>query len=335
MPMGKYYEADGENDRGYYHEERGRDKDRFAVEVHVLEYTSETGTLNATPYSMTNIRPHPHHFVPNEVKRTNFIPHHYHSQLEFCYCNKGEGDIFINGEPHHLRSGDIAVINPYEMHFSSENHCIDNRQVGNISYICLLVDPDYFRVPKNLIWQLRFEPISSGARRLRTAVTSPDRGSGEIHRIMSEMYDRLKASPETWDLTAASAMFSLFEIFYRYGYTEERSSASPRECRDGFIEMMTEYVGKNYSKKLTLASAAAEAGYNPKYFCRLFKRIFGVSFIDYLTEYRIAKARELLCEHRYSVTQISEMTGFGNSSYFTLTFRKATGYAPTEYAARY
>lgn len=330
MPDNRYNEENGRNDRDYFHEERGRDIDRFPIEVHVLEYSAEDGTLNVSPYSLTYIKSHPHHFVPNEIKKTNFIAHHYHSQLEFCYCREGEGDIFVNGEPHHLKSGDITVINPYEMHFSAEAH-----PCGDISYICLLVDPDYFRVPKNLMWQLRFEPISAGAIKLRTVVTSDDGGSTEIRRAMSELYDKLRTSPDTWDLSAASAMFSLFEIYCRFGYTEKKTSVSQRESRDEFIEMMTKYVSRNYSKKLTLASAAAEAGYNPKYFCRLFKRVFGVSFIDYLTEYRITKARELLCEHRYSVTQISEMTGFGNSSYFTLTFRKATGYAPTEYAARY
>lgn len=70
---------------------------------------------------------------------------------------------------------------------------------------------------------------------------------------------------------------------------------------------------------------------NSSYFSMLFKKAFGVNFVDYLTELRINAARELLSDPFLSAAEIANMVGYESPNYFARVFKKVTGMTPTEY----
>jgi AraC family transcriptional regulator len=67
------------------------------------------------------------------------------------------------------------------------------------------------------------------------------------------------------------------------------------------------------------------------YFSRAFRRSFGMPAHRYHISRRIERAKILLAEPAPSVTDIGFALGFGQTSSFTYTFRKATGMTPTAY----
>jgi AraC-like DNA-binding protein len=70
----------------------------------------------------------------------------------------------------------------------------------------------------------------------------------------------------------------------------------------------------------------------PQYLARLFRRFLGCSPYEYLTNYRINRARELLVSNpRLEVQQIARQTGFSDTSHFIAMFKKATGVTPLEF----
>ena len=70
---------------------------------------------------------------------------------------------------------------------------------------------------------------------------------------------------------------------------------------------------------------------NPSYFSMLFKKNFGVNFVDYVTELRINASKELLKDPFLSATEIANAVGYESLNYYTRVFRKTTGTTPTEY----
>jgi len=56
-----------------------------------------------------------------------------------------------------------------------------------------------------------------------------------------------------------------------------------------------------------------------------------MTFVEYLTRVRIERARELLASQDLRSYEIAEQVGFRDAHYFSLTFKKQTGYSPTEY----
>ncbi len=67
------------------------------------------------------------------------------------------------------------------------------------------------------------------------------------------------------------------------------------------------------------------------YFSRLFKRVMGRTFVDFLTERRVAEAQNLLHMTALPVGEIAARVGYARQSYFTKRFRQCTGMTPRDY----
>ena len=91
-------------------------------------------------------------------------------------------------------------------------------------------------------------------------------------------------------------------------------------------------VEKSYANcDMSLAWLAEKYQVNTAYLGRIFRKECGTSFTDYLNEYRVQKAKELLQNIALKGQDVAEQTGFVNYNYFYITFKKITGKTPTEF----
>ncbi len=98
------------------------------------------------------------------------------------------------------------------------------------------------------------------------------------------------------------------------------------------IDGIIKYIHENYANpKISLTWFANNAYVNPSYLGQRFRQRTGLKFTDYLNQYRIVKACELLLEDQYLTYEISEKVGFGNATYFYRVFKKVTGYGTEEF----
>lgn len=101
----------------------------------------------------------------------------------------------------------------------------------------------------------------------------------------------------------------------------------------GIIRSAINYIEKNYSRDITLEEVAINVNITPTYFSKLFKEEVGTNFIDYLTEFRIEKAKQMIANGTYSNKEISYFIGYSDPNYFSRVFKKIVGMTPTEYKA--
>lgn len=97
------------------------------------------------------------------------------------------------------------------------------------------------------------------------------------------------------------------------------------------LEKAKEFIINNYNKDITLETVADYIHLSSTYFSKLFKQEFGENFVDYVINYKIKKARELLKEGIYKANEVSRMVGFNDVKYFYKIFKKHTGFTPSEY----
>ena len=97
------------------------------------------------------------------------------------------------------------------------------------------------------------------------------------------------------------------------------------------ILQAAETLRKNYQKELSLADLLADAHMSKSYFLRLFRRYMGTTPYNYLVNFRITQAKELLVLTDHSVSEIAQEVGFGDASNFSTRFAKATGQSPLQY----
>lgn len=154
------------------------------------------------------------------------------------------------------------------------------------------------------------------------------RQTGQVDgRFPAEMEDRFWLCADTRDV---------FETL-RDGVCRQirqlEAERSLRETRP--ITDAKRYIQQHYRELLRLEDVSSAVGFNATYFSTLFKKETGQNFVDYLTELRIGKAKELLSGDDLSVQDVAEMVGYQDLKYFSKLFKKTTGVSPSDYKKLY
>jgi len=91
------------------------------------------------------------------------------------------------------------------------------------------------------------------------------------------------------------------------------------------------YINKYYSEDLSLEKVADKLQLSASYLSNLFKKESGQNFVDYITEVRIQKAKELLKSTDQKIYEIASAVGFANEYYFSKVFKKIVGESPLKF----
>jgi two-component system, response regulator YesN len=95
-----------------------------------------------------------------------------------------------------------------------------------------------------------------------------------------------------------------------------------------------ELVARHYADKgLSLGKAAERLSISESYLSKLLRRRLGLSFVEYLADYRVGRAKELLSSSDMLSYEIAEAVGYPDARYFASLFKKKTGMTPSEYRA--
>ena len=143
-----------------------------------------------------------------------------------------------------------------------------------------------------------------------------------LPRQGTPMMDALDAWTEVQQLGNVYQMAEWFQRMLKQ-LEEESSLKYSKKIRE-----LLQYIHANYQKELSLNEIADRLGFSLIYTSQLFKKEVGVSFVTYLTQYRIGKAKELLETGKYKVYEVSSMVGYQTVQYFCKTFKKVTGQNP-------
>ena len=96
--------------------------------------------------------------------------------------------------------------------------------------------------------------------------------------------------------------------------------------------MIKDYIATNYANNsLSIKEISDHVFLSASYVCTYFKNQTGQTLNQYLTEYRMEKAMQLLGDARYQITDISSKVGYSNGNYFSKSFKKFTGLSPSKY----
>lgn len=113
-----------------------------------------------------------------------------------------------------------------------------------------------------------------------------------------------------------------------------RDTISGRRYSD-IIEIAKDQIRKTYmSDEISLNTIAAEVGMSPSYFSSIFSKEMGKTFVEYLTEIRMDRAKELLMCSLMKTSEIGYEVGYKDPHYFSYIFKKTQNCTPKEFRAR-
>ena len=97
------------------------------------------------------------------------------------------------------------------------------------------------------------------------------------------------------------------------------------------IKKAKDYMREHQAEKISLGNVAKAVNMSAFYFCKMFKKVTGINFTDYLSRVRIERAQNLLLNPNLRVSEIAFEVGFQSLTHFNRVFKKITGQSPTDY----
>lgn len=129
-------------------------------------------------------------------------------------------------------------------------------------------------------------------------------------------------------MAAAKTMHEITRNIQSY-FSNSGNDANPNYSK--LVKNCIAEIEKNYKTPITLNSTAEKFGITPQYLSRLFPKETSQSFIDYLTAYRMEKAKDLLRNTNMKINVICTEVGYPDAKYFCTLFKKVVGVTPNQY----
>lgn len=230
----------------------------------------------------------------------------------FIYCVWGRGYAKTGNRQTVLRANQFTVLPkgvPLEYGSSDDDP-------WSIYWIC-------FDGEKGKIW----------ARRMSGAFTVPPSIYTRIEQrteLFEKMYSILCGEPAIDRLEYANSILPHFLASFSYRETAVEPEDHPGHA-EGTINKVLQYMNDNLERNLTMKELADYASMSESWLYRQFRKQMDAAPIDYFIRMKINKAAILLLKTSMSVSQIAAKLGFGNSDYFSRTFRKVIGLSASEF----
>jgi AraC family transcriptional regulator len=154
----------------------------------------------------------------------------------------------------------------------------------------------------------------------------------ELWRLGQRLSARMR-SPIPGSRLFAETLVTQIAIKLLWDYSSlPRQTQRPEEkLADPRLRRVIEYLQASFGDEISLEQLAQVAGLSPNYFLHAFKQTTGQTPHRYLTELRVARARELLRDPHRSIVEISLAVGFSSQSHLTTVFRRFMKTTPAAY----
>lgn len=191
-----------------------------------------------------------------------------------------------------------------------------------------------------LVWFLQWRlpsvlanPVLQGELVVGGEADPPERDGPLIHRwhqnVRSEEAERHKIV-----LLEMEARLRRMALTRRFADERGAAPAPPTTLPEmGKVEQITRFVAEHYDEPLDVSQIARAVGLHPNYAMSLFRKLSGMSLLDYVTRHRVSHAQRLLATTDDKVVDIAFASGFGSVSRFYVVFQRACGLSPNAYRA--
>lgn len=150
--------------------------------------------------------------------------------------------------------------------------------------------------------------------------------------IYAELFDKAVAMCKENSFPYCAFKSLLYSVI---NSISEKYTGTATKKDDYILAPCIRYMNSAGFLSASISSLAEMCHVSESCFRRKFKEHFGISPCDYILNKRIANAKELLRNGRYTVNEISELTGFTDPSYFSKAFKSICGISPSVYRSSF
>jgi len=128
------------------------------------------------------------------------------------------------------------------------------------------------------------------------------------------------------------AMVKLLQIFAQHlSMVSNQIVVQEQNAEPPVITRAKEFIKQHQTEDISLGQVAKAVNTSTFYFCKMFKKITGINFTDYVSRLRIENSKNLLLNPNLRISEIAYEVGFQSLTHFNRVFKKTIGQSPTEY----
>ncbi len=297
----------------------------------ILEQIQLNENLEEKIIHMTPEFPYVCCHVEMDTYPNGHVPWHWHDELEFIYIEKGIVEYHVKDQVITLREGQGGFINSNVLHLlKPRDQC-----PGSVLY-AQTFKPLFLSGFYNSIFEQKYITLVISCKNLEYYVFSPENARhAAILEKMLLSYKIAENESYGYEFQVRGLLSSMWLLLLKELQPIISKKVIQSSVESERIKSMISYIQSHYQDKITVRDIAASVNISERVCYRYFMRNIGMSPVEYLLQYRIRAAEELLANTDKPVTEIALLVGFNNSSYFGKVFHAATGHAPREYRKKF
>lgn len=237
-------------------------------------------------------------------------PKHWHEEYQFCFIEKGGGELTYRGASHNTPKMSLFIVHPGEVHSNStETKC---------SFRSIYVQPE---VIKNTLAD------SNNSDKTLPFFPNPMIFDEEIIGAYLEFHQAMESSDTTLE-SEATMLEMLTKLVNRYAQEKMKIKQFGKEHKA--VRQVQDYIVANFDKNLSLKKLSKLVNLSQFHLNRVFSEEVGMPPHAFQTQVRIAKAKELI-RSGFSLSEVALATGFADQSHFNRHFKRLMKITPGEY----
>lgn len=245
--------------------------------------------------------------------------YHYHDYYELYYLFGGERYYFIKDNSYHIKPGTFVLINKYDIHCTAASE--------GTGYGRFLINFDEEFLNDVLIAMNETKLLDCFKKDVQ--IIELDEKSRQYAQSLLETILTEYEAKETSYVKALLLQLLLF--ISRHKSLTEDIVPDYINSSHRIISEIIGYINNNYAEDITLTDLSEKHYISPYHLSRTFKKISGLSFVEYLNNVRIKEAQKLLKKTDLTIGQIGEAVGYKSNTHFTRAFKKITDISPLSY----
>ncbi len=260
--------------------------------------------------------------------KCTFVTAHWHYYIELLYCISGRAKVFISGTSYEFTHGDMVLIN------SREVHSVFGDADDDIMYLVVKFDPNVLYSTATTLFESKYVlPFTLSKSTHQKVFTHAEINNTNIPKFLNEVLLENTSRAYGFELGIRNCIGNIFLWILRNWYDKGLDlniESNLNETKINKLQLIFEFVDKNYMENLSAESVATQFNMSYSYFSRFFKACVGKTFTSYLNFVRLTEAEKLLISTDLTVTEIAMETGFSSSSYFIEQFKALKTLTPKQ-----
>lgn len=262
-------------------------------------------------------------FIPNCF---SIFPMHWHDEMEIIKILKGKYIVNINLKEYIVEEGDIVILKPCTLH--------SFKQYENEKMVSKTIMFDLSMLNSNVTDACSikyFTPFLDDKVSYPNILKPEDNGYKSIKECIDKLFLCYEEKNEFFELQLKSYLFELFYTLFKECFEIHDYSTKIKDDTTNDIKAILEYIKINYMNPISIKDLANVVNFSEHYFMKFFKKYMGMTCVDYINEYRLKIATNLLETTDMSIMEIAVKVGVNNISYFNRIFKKKFNLTPKEY----